>query len=281
VPCNTITYNTMVDACARCGCMDKVPLLLEEMKRDRVELDVITYSTLVKGYCHAGDVDKAFKVLAEMKSDGKLAPDEILYNSLLDGCAKQSRVDDAVRLLDDMRECGVSPSNFTLSIMVKLLGRAKRLDEAFQIVDDLGAASGIRPNIHVYTCLVQACTQNRKIERALRLHDAMIVEAGCVPDEKFYSALARGCLQVGSVGKAAAVLRCAYHLSGHAMAVPKGAPVGVEQKVIEEVLEKLGAGNVADKAAATELTSELRAAGITSRRSANRSPQSAGRWGRA
>merc|ERR1719316_1355618 len=141
VPCNTITYNTMIDACARCGCMDKVPPLLEEMKRDRVELDVITYSTLVKGYCHAGDVDKAFKVLAEMKSDGKLSPDEILYNSLLDGCAKQNRVDDAVRLLEDMRGCGVVPSNFTLSIMVKLMGRARRLEEAFQMVDELGAVS--------------------------------------------------------------------------------------------------------------------------------------------
>merc|ERR1719463_260892 len=138
VPCNTITYNTMIDACARCGCMDKVPQLLEEMKRDHVELDVITYSTLVKGYCHAGDVDKAFKVLDEMKSDGKLSPDEILYNSLLDGCAKQCRVDDAVRLLEDMRDCGVVPSNFTLSIMVKLMGRARRLDEAFQLVDELG-----------------------------------------------------------------------------------------------------------------------------------------------
>merc|ERR550514_1626501 len=232
VPCNTITYNTMIDACARCGCMDKVPPLLEEMKRDHVELDVITYSTLVKGYCHAGDVDKAFKVLDEMKSDGKLSPDEILYNSLLDGCAKQCRVDDAVRLLEDMRDCGVVPSNFTLSIMVKLMGRARRLDEAFQMVDELGAVSGIRPNIHVYTCLVQACAQNRKIDRALGLHDTMTVEAGCVPDEKFYSALARGCLQLGAAEKAAAVVRCAHHLTGHAMAVPNGAPAGVEQKVI-------------------------------------------------
>merc|ERR1719359_2106453 len=109
--------------------MDKVPPLLEAMKRDHVELDVITYSTLIKGYCHAGDVDKAFKVLSEMKSDGKLAPDEILYNSLLDGCAKQNRVDDAVRVLEDMTDSGVVASNFTMSIMVKLMGRARRLGE--------------------------------------------------------------------------------------------------------------------------------------------------------
>merc|ERR550514_432654 len=267
VPCNTITYNTMIDACARCGGMDKVPPLLEDMKRDHVELDVITYSTLVKGYCNAGDVDKAFKVLAEMKGDGKLAPDEILYNSLLDGCAKQNRVDDAVRLLSDMHESGVVPSNFTLSIMVKLMGRAKRLGEAFKVVDDLAMASGIRPNIHVYTCLVQACAQNRKMDRALKLHETMIVESGCMPDEKFYSALARSCLQVGAVEKAHAVIRCAYHLQGNAMAVSKGAPPGVEAKVIEEVITKLSAGSAADKALASELSAKLRAVGVDSRRS--------------
>merc|ERR1719261_97221 len=266
VPCNTITYNTMIDACARCGGMDKVPPLLEDMKRDHVELDVITYSTLVKGYCNAGDVDKAFKVLAEMKGDGKLAPDEILYNSLLDGCAKQNRVDDAVRLLSDMHETGVVPSNFTMSIMVKLMGRARRLGEAFQVVDDLAAASGVRPNIHVYTCLVQACAQNRKIDRALKLHETMILEAGCQPDEKFYSTLARGCLQVGAVEKTHTVIRCAYHLGGSPMAVSKGPAPGVEAKVTEEVIAKLNAGSTGDKAKASELSAELRTAGVDGRR---------------
>merc|ERR1719316_1771437 len=123
VPCNTITYNTIIDACARCSCMDRVPAVLEEMKQAQVEPDVITYSTLVKGYCLAGDVDRAFSVLAEMKADGKYAPDEILYNTLLDGCAKQNRVDEALRLLDDMIKGGTTPSNYTLSILVKLMGR--------------------------------------------------------------------------------------------------------------------------------------------------------------
>merc|ERR1719238_1160417 len=122
IACNTISYNTMLDACAKCGAMDRVPELLEDMKasRPRVEPDVITYSTIVKGYCMSGDVDKAFEVLSEMKRDGKHAADEILYNSLLDGCAKQHRLDDALRLLDDMQDASVVPSNYTLSIMVKL-----------------------------------------------------------------------------------------------------------------------------------------------------------------
>merc|ERR1719440_2647987 len=35
VPCNTISYNTMLDACAKCGAMHRVPDLLEDMKAAR------------------------------------------------------------------------------------------------------------------------------------------------------------------------------------------------------------------------------------------------------
>merc|ERR1719326_2463852 len=149
IACNTISYNTMLDACAKCGAMDRVPQLLEDMKeaRPRVEPDVITYSTIVKGYCMSGDVDKAFQVLQEMKRDGKHAPDEILYNSLLDGCAKQHRLEDALNLLDDMQDTGVVPSNYTLSIMVKLLGRSRRLNQAFTMVETICKENGFRPNI--------------------------------------------------------------------------------------------------------------------------------------
>merc|ERR1719213_125387 len=191
------------------------------MKSSGVEPDIITYSTILKGYCQSGDVDRAFQVLEEMQRDGKFAPDEILYNSLLDGCAKQHRVDEALQLLEDMRDSGVAPSNYTLSILVKLMGRSRRLNQAFAVIDELCTQHGFRPNIQVYTCLIQACIQNRQVDRALALHDTMIEEAGCQPDEKLYSVLARGCLQAGLNEKAAEVIRCAYHLPGHSMATSK------------------------------------------------------------
>merc|ERR1719248_150663 len=261
IQCNTITYNTMIDACARCGSMGRVPALLEEMKLNHVEPDIITYSTIVKGYCLSGDVDRGFEVLQEMRRDGKFSPGEILYNSLLDGCAKQHRVEEALRLLEDMRASGVAPSNYTLSILVKLLGRARRLNQAFAIVEEMCSAYGLRANVHVYTCLVQACFQNRQAERALAVHDTMLSEAGCQPDQKFYSALARGCVQAGALGKAAAVIRCAHHLPGHSMQTSRGAPHGVEAKVLEEVVMKLNAGGRADRELASGLLADLRCGG--------------------
>lgn len=259
VLCNTISYNTMLDACARCSSMDRVPQLLEDMKESKVEPDIITYSTIVKGYCLSGDVDRAFEVLEEMKRDNKFAPDEILYNSLLDGCAKQHRVEEAVRLLDDMKQSGVAPSNFTLSILVKLMGRARRLNQAFALIEELCASHGFRPNIQVYTCLIQACIHNRQMDKALQLHDTMIEEAGCQPDQKLYTVLGRGCLQAGLSQKTVNVVRCAYQLPDHGMASPKrGQVAGVESKLLEELVSALSAGNTADKENAQKLIADLK-----------------------
>merc|ERR1719214_215722 len=100
------------------------------MKEAQIEPDIITYSTIVKGYCCEGDVDRALRVLDEMKAGG------------------------------------VVPSNYTLSILVKLLGHARRLSQAFRMVEELSEKHGFRPNVQVYTCLVQACFLNRRLEKA-------------------------------------------------------------------------------------------------------------------
>jgi len=261
IECNTITYNTMIDANARTGRMDHVEELMRDMETSKVEADIITYSTAVKGYCMAGDVDRSFRVLETMLKVGKHEPDEIMYNSLLDGCAKQHRVDDAVKLLERMKASGVAPSNFTLSILVKLLGRSRQLNRAFTMVEDICKEYGFQANIHVYTCLLQACIHNRQIHRAFKLHDSMITEAYVQPDSKTYTALVRGCMQSGVLEKAAVLVRVAYGLPCQDnMARPNYAP-GLEPRVLEEVMGTLSSNPVAERLA-VPLLADLKAIGI-------------------
>merc|ERR1719299_239586 len=260
IACNTVSYNTMLDANARTGKMDRADELFREMQASGVSPDVITYSTLVKGYCQSGDIDKGYQVLKDMVRSGVHEPDEILYNSLLDGCAKQHRVDDALKLVEDMHKHNVRPSNFTLSILVKLLGRSRRLNQAFSMVEETCKRFDLQANIHVYTCLIFACFQNRQMPRALQLHDSMITEAGVEPDERTYAVLARGCLGAGSLDKAANVVRAAYRLSPAGMVMPNHAP-GVEPRALEEVMAALSTAPNAEKLA-VPLLADLRALGV-------------------
>merc|ERR1719243_499757 len=260
IACNTVSYNTMLDANARTGRMDRADALFREMQASGVSPDVITYSTLVKGYCQAGDIDRGYQVLNEMVANGVHEPDEILYNSLLDGCAKQNRVDDALNLLEDMHKNNVRPSNFTLSILVKLLGRSRRLNQAFSMVEETCKRFDLQANIHVYTCLIYACFQNRQMPRALQLHDSMITEAGIEPDERTYAVLARGCLGAGSIEKAANVVRAAYRLNPQGLSMPQRAP-GVKMRALEEVMNALSASPNAERLAVPLLT-DLKAIGV-------------------
>jgi len=252
---NKITYNTILNSMALCGQMHRVPDVLRDMREadPRVDPDVVTYSTIIKGYCKASDVDKGLELFNQMRVEAKLEPDELMYNSLLDGCTRQNRLDDASRMLEEMLKAKIKPSNYTLSIVTRFLGRARRLDQAFATVESLSNEHGFRPNVQVYTCLMQASFDNHQPARALALHD-QIVRQGVVPDEKMYTALVRGCLHNGDAEKAAMVVRCAFHLPCQGMHPTKGQPQSVESRWVSEVLAKLGRAN---PAAAKELERQL------------------------
>jgi len=260
VPCNTITYNTMLDACAKCCTMRRASELLEDMKTTSVEPDIITYSTIIKGYCIEGDVTRAFDVLEDLKNDDKFSPDEIMYNSILDGCAKQHRFSDALYLYNDMKVSGVKPSNYTLSILVKVLGHARRLTQAFRMVEELSSEHGLQPNVQVYTCLLQACVINRRLDRALQVHDRIMEDKGCVIDMKFYTVFLRGCLQLRSPCKAVEVVRAAYRLPCHNLALPPAnTPIaGIEPAAMRELFENLQTGSEGDQEVLEKLISDLR-----------------------
>jgi len=201
-----VTFNTLIDACARCGRMERLSTILEDMKVHGAKPNVITYSTMLKGHCQNGDVQGGFKILEELRKDPQLKPDEIMYNSLLDGCAQNNLVNEGLRLLEEMEAEHVRPSNFTLSVLVKLMSRARRLDQAFSLVKDITTKYKFRANVHVYTNLVQACVFNQQLPRGMSVVEEMISER-IAPDGRTYAILLRASMSKGLFEQAAGLLR--------------------------------------------------------------------------
>merc|ERR1719203_623870 len=179
------TYNALIDACARSCDMTRVPGLLEAMVEQNIEPTVITYSTILKGYCQENRLDKAFDLLEEMKQSSKYQPDEITYNTLIDGCARYGLYDRGVLLLREMQEAGVRPSNFTLSVLVKLATRSRRPEKAFDLCKELAQKYNLRLNVQVYNNLVHACTTNLDMQHALQVLEQMLQEK-IRPDVRTY-----------------------------------------------------------------------------------------------
>jgi len=208
-----VTFNTMVDACSRCGEMRRISGLLQSMMSQGIEPNIITYSAILKGYCQENRLHEAFELMEEVKRATKFKPDEIMYNTILDGCARQGLYQRAMPLLADMEAAGVNPSNFTLSVLVKLCSRAKRLDRAFEIVQEISSKYHLRPNVHVYGNLIQACIQHSDLRRAYEVLERLMSER-IRPDVRVYTLLLRACMSAGEAQDAAGLIRAAVGLRG-------------------------------------------------------------------
>jgi len=254
VELSIVTYNTLIDACARCGRMDYVPGILEGILKNKMKPNVITYSTMIKGQCQKGDIQTAFALLKEMKTEAGLKPDEIVYNSMLDGCAQNNLVDEGLRLLEEMQTANVPPSNFTLSVLVKLMSRGRRLENAFELVAELSTKYNFKPNVHVYTNLAQACIANRALPRAMEIMSKMMQER-IQPESRTYSILIRANISQGRSDQAVGLLRGALGLADclPMLSTPVAACPRLDHDLVNEALL-----SIPDTNAALALLSDIR-----------------------
>jgi len=233
---NTVVCNALIDAQARCGCIDEITQIVTAMEKDGCKPDVITFSTIMKGYCVKGDLDKAYDVFKSTQESG-LVTDAIVYNTLLDGCLRHHRPDLADQLVADMEKHNITPSNFTLGILVKMYGRRHQLDKAFAVAESLSKRHGFETNSQVTTTLIAACINNRAIDRALRVFKELKAQHGA--DYKAYGVVIAGCVRYRRFGDAVALVEEAYGVQKDAR--HRGLPAGqmLETDRLEQLIHAL------------------------------------------
>jgi len=208
-----VTFNTLVDACSRNSEMARIPALLEDMVAQGIPPNIITYSAILKGYCQENRIEEAFSVVEGMVQTTNFRPDEIMFNTLLDGCARQGLYERGISVLTDMQRANIVPTNFTLSVLVKLASRSKKLDKAFELCQEIAGKYKFRLNVHVYSNLINACITNKDLNRAFDVMDKMLSER-VRPDTRGYSLLLRACVSSNRPEEAAGLLRAAVGLGG-------------------------------------------------------------------
>merc|ERR1719191_1670857 len=149
----------------------------------------------------------------QLETSCEFQPDEIMYNTLLDGCARQGLYDRGMALLEKMKKSGVRPSNFTLSVLVKLANRGKKLEKAFEICEEVSTKNNSNLNVHVFANLIQACINHRNLPRALDVLVRMIEER-TRPDVRSYSLLLRALIDARQASDVAGLLRAATGTGG-------------------------------------------------------------------
>merc|ERR1719454_370436 len=158
-------------------------------------------------------MQSALQKLEDLRKTSSLRPDEIVFNTLLDGSSSAGLVVEGERLLSEMRAEGIIPSNYTLTVMVRLLGHARRLDRALELVEEITTKYRFKTNTHVVSALIQACITSRDLKRGMAVFDKATQDRVAV-DPRTCQTFVRSLMSSGSSVQAATVLRVMLGING-------------------------------------------------------------------
>eukprot|EP00933_Yihiella_yeosuensis_P027618 TRINITY_DN21525_c0_g5_i1.p1 TRINITY_DN21525_c0_g5~~TRINITY_DN21525_c0_g5_i1.p1 ORF type:complete len:1036 (-),score=236.09 TRINITY_DN21525_c0_g5_i1:149-3256(-) len=202
IPMNLVAFSTLINVHAKAGAVEVMESLLQQMEEEGFQPNTITYSSVVKGYCLAGNMDKALKTFATMLSKG-VKVDTVIYNTLLDGGVRNNRFELCDQLLSDMPGYGVQPSNFTLSIVIKMWGKRRCLDEAFKAAEKAIEEGRLHLDSQICNALISACFHNSNPQYALKAFEDMKTWSNCDgPDSSTYGVLVTGLCRSGKAAEA-------------------------------------------------------------------------------
>ncbi|CAL5386266.1 unnamed protein product [Camellia sinensis] len=161
--------NAVIDMYAKCGFVDKAFRVFNHMNRRK---SLVTWNTMIMALAMHGDGNRALELFEQMGEAG-ICPDSVSYLAALCACNHSGLVDHGLRLFTSMARCGVSPNVKHYGSVVDLLGRAGRLEEAFEIVNSMPMI----PDVVLWQTLLGACKTYGNVDMAEQV-SRKLVEMG-------------------------------------------------------------------------------------------------------
>eukprot|EP01018_Ginkgo_biloba_P037287 Gb_00455 [translate_table: standard] len=202
---NVDDFNFILDALSRARLSSEGYIIFKKLK-PTFPSNPKTYSIVLLGLCRVNNVTQAMKVWNEMVEQGfkphvidcnamlealfkgkkhqeafKLFhfmlpnANALSYTIVIDALCRENKIEQALKLFDEMKDKRWAPDVAVYKCMIIGLGNAKRLDEAYQMLEGMK-----EPHIGVYNALIKVMVNLRRPDEANQLFHKMI-KNGCEP----------------------------------------------------------------------------------------------------
>lgn len=282
-PITPDTWTIMIMQYGRAGMTEIALRNLTEMKAGNCKPNGSTYKYLIICLCgrKGRKVDEAIKLFKEMIHAGYVPDKELVeiylkclcevgklldarrcveglcklgftiplsYSIYIRGLCRAGRLEEALELVDEVGTERVTLDRYIFGSLVHILLRRGRLEEALAKVDSMKQV-GIHPTVHVYTSLIVHFFKEKQMKAALETFQRM-KEEGCIPTIVTYSALIRGHMDMGNYVEAWNVFRL-IQLEGpspdfktYSMFISCLCKVGKSEEALQLLSEMLDSGIV-------------------------------------
>ncbi|KAL5714617.1 hypothetical protein ACHQM5_016551 [Ranunculus cassubicifolius] len=168
---NQFVLNGLVDMYAKCGDIENARRIFNEMP----QRNTVCWNAMISGLAVHGRSDEALDLFRQMKKSNE-KPNEVTLLSVLSACVHGGYVNEGLNIFSMMEVYGLSVGIQHYGCVVDLLGRAGRLQEAY----DLIKAMPMRPNDVIWGSLLGACRIHsekelvKQVEKEVSVIDAQI-----------------------------------------------------------------------------------------------------------
>ncbi|KAI9111957.1 hypothetical protein K1719_017647 [Acacia pycnantha] len=175
---NVILENALIDMYARCGCLEDAKKVFDRMKFR----DIASWTSLISAYAMTGQGRNAIMLFKEMHDSG-LSPDSIFFVAILSACSHSGLLDEGKVYFKQMTvDYKITPRIEHFACMVDLLGRAGKVDEAYDFIIQMP----LEPNERVWGALLSACRVYSNMDIGLLAADKLFQ---LVPEQSGYYVL--------------------------------------------------------------------------------------------
>ncbi|KAM7464236.1 hypothetical protein LguiA_032357 [Lonicera macranthoides] len=163
---DVILGTAMIDMYAKCGSVELARDIFDRLR----EKNVISWSAMIAAYGYHGHGQKALDLFSSMLRNG-IPPNRITFVSLLYACSHAGLVEDGLRFFALMeQDYFITPDVKHYTCMVDLLGRAGKLDQALNLIENMT----IEKDEGLWGAFLGACRVHGHVELAEKAAKSLI-----------------------------------------------------------------------------------------------------------
>ncbi|CAJ2638704.1 unnamed protein product [Trifolium pratense] len=200
---NVFVSTALVDTYAKCGAIQTARKLFDMMQ----ERHVITWNTMIDGYGTHGHGKEALDLFNDMQNESVM-PNDTTFLSVISACSHSGLVEEGLHFFRSMKEdYGLEPAMDHYSAFIDLLGRAGKLDDAWNFIQEMP----IKPGITVLGAMLGACKIHNNVKLGEKAADKLFE---LDPDDGGYHVLLANMYASASMWDKVAKVRIAMEKKG-------------------------------------------------------------------
>lgn len=187
---NCFTFTSIVSACARLALLNCGQQVHASIIRRGFSQNLQVSNALVNMYTKCGSIIDSIKIF-----DGMSHKDIVSYTSMMVGYGFNGYAEEAIDLFEEMTSFGIQPDSVVFIGLLSACSHAGLVDEGLSYFNRMTTEYNVKPDKEVYGCVVDLLGRAGRVEEAYELIESMPFEA----DESIWGALLGACRVHGNV----------------------------------------------------------------------------------